>query len=218
MTADATEEPGKDEPSSDEPSRDEPRKPERVHDGANVMTSAMLKAIANPLRRRITNVLNRVEHARAADLAAELGVAANTISFHLRVLADAGLIEEAPEHARDRRDRVWTVSQIPALQLGSPEHPMEDELAGAAFTRLIIEEHNELVQRIMAWAPEYTQGREDVMRGTFQQRHMRLTREEFAQAMMRVNEVLIEAEEAHDRSDPGSLFWQMDIVVADETI
>lgn len=29
------------------------------------------------------------------------------MSFHLRALARAGLIEEAPELARDKRDRVW---------------------------------------------------------------------------------------------------------------
>lgn len=47
------------------------------------------------------------DHGRAADLAAALGQPANAISFHLRTLAKAGLIVEAPEHARDRRDRVW---------------------------------------------------------------------------------------------------------------
>lgn len=182
------------------------------------MTSAMLKAIANPLRRRIINTLNKAEHARAADLATELGVAANTISFHLRVLAEAGLIEEAPEFARDRRDRVWKVASLSALELGNPEHPLEDEAAGAAFTRLIIDEHNDLVHRVMAWAPEYTQGREDVMRGTFQQRHMRLTRDEFKQLMLRLDQLCNEIEAAHDKDSSDSLFWEMDIAAADETI
>jgi DNA-binding transcriptional ArsR family regulator len=54
--------------------------------------------------------LEVVEHARAADLAEALSEPANTISFHLRVLARAGIIEEAPELARDRRDRVWKQS------------------------------------------------------------------------------------------------------------
>ncbi|MDT0157689.1 winged helix-turn-helix domain-containing protein [Microbacterium sp. ARD32] len=191
---------------------------ESTHPRGTVMTSAMLKAVANPLRRRITNVLNRLDHARAVDLAAELGVAANNISFHLRVLADAGLIEEAPEFARDRRDRVWKVSRIPALEVGNPEHPVEDEIAGAAFTQLIVDEHQDLVRRLIAWAPNYLQGREDVMRGTFQQRHIRLTREEFERVMGRVNEVFAEADEAHDKDGPESLYWQVDVIAADETI
>lgn len=68
---------------------------------------AVLRALSHPLRQRILGEFAVVEHARAADLADALGEPANSISFHLRVLAKAGIIEEAPEHARDRRDRVW---------------------------------------------------------------------------------------------------------------
>lgn len=187
-------------------------------EGTTIMTSAMLKAVANPLRRRIVNELIRRRHARAADLAAELDVAANTLSFHLRVLADAGLIEPDPEHARDRRDRVWKPAELHALELGSPEHPMEDVAAGAAFVRLVIDEHADLLRRVASWTPEYTQGRDPVVRGTFQQRHTRLTRAEFEEAITRVAEVFREIEEAHDEDDPDTLFWQIDILAADETI
>lgn len=186
--------------------------------GTTVMTSAMLKAVANPLRRRIINEIIRREHARAADLAVALEAPANKLSFHLRVLADAGLIEEDPEHARDRRDRVWKPAELHALELGSPEHPIEDAAAGAAFIRLIMDEHADLMRRVVAWTPEYTQGRDPAMRGTFQQRNTRLTRTEFEQALKRMGEVFREIEEAHDPDDPDSLFWQIDIVAADETI
>ncbi|QMU96857.1 helix-turn-helix transcriptional regulator [Microbacterium esteraromaticum] len=188
------------------------------HQGVTTMTSAMLKALANPLRRRIVNELIRRRHARAADLAADLDVAANTLSFHLRVLADAGLIEPDPEHARDRRDRVWKPAELHALELGSPDHPIEDTAAGAAFVRLVMDEHADLLRRVASWTPEYTQGRDPVVRGTFQQRHARLTRAEFEKAMTRVDEVFREIEEAHDEADPASLFWQIDILAADETI
>lgn len=66
-----------------------------------------LRAISHPVRQEILEQLAMREHARAADLAAWLDQPANAISFHLRTLARAGLIVEAPEHARDRRDRVW---------------------------------------------------------------------------------------------------------------
>lgn len=66
-----------------------------------------LRAISHPLRQRILFDLVAQGYARAADLAQRLGEPANSISFHLRVLARAGMITEAPEHARDRRDRVW---------------------------------------------------------------------------------------------------------------
>ncbi|MEU2200839.1 helix-turn-helix domain-containing protein [Isoptericola sp. NPDC019482] len=66
-----------------------------------------LRAIANPVRQRILMQLAAAGHARAADLAEAIGHPANSVSFHLRVLARAGMITEAPEHARDKRDRVW---------------------------------------------------------------------------------------------------------------
>lgn len=66
-----------------------------------------MRALAHPLRQRILVELNVREHARAADLAKTLGEPANSISFHLRVLAKHRFIEEAPELARDKRDRVW---------------------------------------------------------------------------------------------------------------
>lgn len=186
--------------------------------GASVMTSAMLKALANPLRRRIINELVRREYARAADLSAELEVAANSLSFHLRVLADAGLVEEDPDRARDRRDRVWKPVDLHALELGTPEQPVADAAAAAAFVALIADEHHELVRRVVTWAPEYTQGRDPVIRGTFVQRSARLTRDELVNALEKVEQVFREAEQAHDRDDPDSLFWNIDIVAADETI
>ena len=66
-----------------------------------------MRALAHPLRQRIMVELNVREHARAADLARSLHEPANSISFHLRVLAKHRFIEEAPELARDKRDRVW---------------------------------------------------------------------------------------------------------------
>ncbi|MCW4464749.1 helix-turn-helix domain-containing protein [Glutamicibacter sp. MNS18] len=71
------------------------------------LTTPMLRALANPLRRRIFDTLTALGSARAADLAQALDVAANKVSFHLRELAKAGMIGEAPELARDKRDRVW---------------------------------------------------------------------------------------------------------------
>ena len=80
-----------------------------------------LRALAHPVRQRILMQLSVLEHARAADLAEAIGQPANSVSFHLRVLAKAGMIVEAPEHARDKRDRVWTnVDQSYRVKSDSP--------------------------------------------------------------------------------------------------
>ena len=68
----------------------------------------VLRAIAHPVRTRDPRRAARPRgRSRAADIARELGIPANQASFHLRQLAKYGLVEEAPEEARDKRDRVW---------------------------------------------------------------------------------------------------------------
>lgn len=67
----------------------------------------VLRAIAHPVRARILEELSAAGPVRAADIARDLGIPANQASFHLRQLAKYGLVEEAPDKARDKRDRVW---------------------------------------------------------------------------------------------------------------
>jgi len=74
-------------------------------------TQEQLRALAHPLRLDIVERVGRHGTARAADIAADLSVPANSVSYHLRILARGGVIEEAPEAARDRRDRVWKLTQ-----------------------------------------------------------------------------------------------------------
>jgi hypothetical protein len=51
----------------------------------------------------------------ATALAAAVGEPVNKVSFHLRLLARYGFIEEAPELARDGRDRWWRPSYADGL-------------------------------------------------------------------------------------------------------
>lgn len=181
------------------------------------MTTAMLKALANPLRRRILEVLSRRQFARAADVAADLGEPANKVSFHLRVLAEAGAIVEAPEQARDGRDRVWTGARN-ALSVGSPEAPVADEQLGTALVGVLADEHQELLRRLVGWSAEYVTGRDSATHGMFSRHGMRLTEDEFTALVEKLHAVLDEAAEARDAAAPDARFWQLDIVAADETI
>jgi predicted ArsR family transcriptional regulator len=78
-----------------------PSEPDRIRD------PRILRAIAHPMRNRILGELVAAGHLRAADVAEILAIPANQASFHLRQLAKYGLVEPAPELARDGRDRVW---------------------------------------------------------------------------------------------------------------
>jgi DNA-binding transcriptional ArsR family regulator len=73
----------------------------------NLSDPRVLRALAHPVRGRILDEIEATGPVRAADIARELGIPANQASFHLRQLAKYGLVEEAPEEARDKRDRVW---------------------------------------------------------------------------------------------------------------
>ena len=180
-------------------------------------TTAMLKAYAHPLRRRMAKLLAARGHGRAADIAAALEVPANSISFHLRALADAGLIEEAPELARDRRDRVWRPVQA-SWNVGSPEHPVVDEELGNALMAALVEDHIDMVRRVVAWSSEYVSGRDPVPHGHFSQRNTRLTPEEYLTLTKRIDEVFREVEAGHDPDGPDSRPWTFDIIAADDTI
>ncbi|NJI58488.1 helix-turn-helix transcriptional regulator [Microbacterium oxydans] len=181
------------------------------------MTSAMLKAYSHPLRRQMIRLFSRRDFLRAADIAAELGVPANSASFHLRALADAGLIEEAPEQARDRRDRVWTGHKGP-LNVGGPDSPVADEELGTAVIAALVEDHQDLMRRVTAWTPEYVAGRTTEVHAAFTQRTIRLTESEFDDAMVKINDVLSAADDAHDSADPDGRYWQVDVIAADDTI
>jgi DNA-binding transcriptional ArsR family regulator len=72
-----------------------------------ITDSRVLAAMAHPLRRRLLGLLKLDGPSTATVLAERTGQAVGNISHHLRALAAADLIEEAPELARDRRERWW---------------------------------------------------------------------------------------------------------------
>jgi DNA-binding transcriptional ArsR family regulator len=69
--------------------------------------SRVLVAVAHPLRRRLMDILRVDGPATASMLSERTGEAVGNISHHLKVLGASQLIEEAPELARDRRERWW---------------------------------------------------------------------------------------------------------------
>ena len=72
-----------------------------------IKDAAVLKAVAHPVRRRLLDVLRVDGPSMPSVLARTTGQAVANVSHHLRVLAEAGLIEEAPELARNRKEHWW---------------------------------------------------------------------------------------------------------------
>jgi predicted ArsR family transcriptional regulator len=90
---------------------------------------------------------------RAVDIAANLGIPANQASFHLRQLAKYGLIVEAPEAARDGRDRVWRAVNEDGMRLDLSE--LEQAPGGKAavnlFRRQWLANAHAAIDRAMQW-------------------------------------------------------------------
>jgi DNA-binding transcriptional ArsR family regulator len=82
--------------------------PAKSRPGVRTVTEAKaLSAMANPFRSRMMDALKVDGPTTASALAARTGQAVGSASHHLKVLGEAGLVEEAPELAKDRRERWW---------------------------------------------------------------------------------------------------------------
>ncbi|GLZ59803.1 metalloregulator ArsR/SmtB family transcription factor [Micromonospora sp. NBRC 107095] len=76
-------------------------------DVRQVTDSRVLAAMSHPLRRRLMDVLKVHGPSTVGLLAERTDQAPANVSHHLKVLAAADLVTEAPELARDRRERWW---------------------------------------------------------------------------------------------------------------
>lgn len=85
--------------------------PDGHHTGVRTLTDARaLSALANDTRSRIMDALRVDGPATASHLAGRVGLAVGSASHHLKVLHEAGLVELAPELAKDRRERWWRLA------------------------------------------------------------------------------------------------------------
>ena len=82
------------------------------------------KAMSHPLRREMLRHLAEHGNASSTTLAEALGQSTGTTSYHLRVLAEAGVIEEAPGQT-NARERWW---RVPPVDLREPDY---DSLSAA---------------------------------------------------------------------------------------
>lgn len=95
--------------------------------------AGVLKALADPTRLRLFSLIASSAEQCACDLTEPLGVSQPTVSHHLRVLLDAGLVR------RDQRGKWAYYSANPArLRLLSdfldPEYAAEPAISGTAST------------------------------------------------------------------------------------
>jgi DNA-binding transcriptional ArsR family regulator len=154
--------------------------PKKTHD------PRVLRALAHPTRGRILDELGATGPMRAADVGEALGIPANQASFHLRQLAKYGLIEPAPEAARDKRDRVWRLPNERGFSLDVEDISKAPggKAALSAFQRTQAAHAHRLVDEVFAFKKQ-----KDTFSAIVDQ-PLKLTKDEAAEFMGEVDEVL----------------------------
>ncbi len=115
-----------------------------------------MRALTHPIRLQILGRLRADGPATATTLAAHLALSVPLVSYHLRQLGEYGFIEEAPDLARDGRERPWRASHDQTSWstvefLDTPERIA----AQAAFTREIVRAYAEDMERWLDEAPTW---------------------------------------------------------------
>ncbi|MER6942453.1 helix-turn-helix domain-containing protein [Nonomuraea sp. NPDC000554] len=108
-----------------------------------------MRALAHPARLTILNQLGVVGSATATEVAEIAGITPSAASYHLRMLAKYGFVEDAPPRG-DGRERVWR-SVAKSLSIASRSGDQQDvreakDLLIRAFRR----DANEAVERALA--------------------------------------------------------------------
>ncbi|CAN5668553.1 helix-turn-helix domain-containing protein [soil metagenome] len=120
-----------------------------------VTDPAVLAALAHATRRRLMDVLKTTDAATVSTLAERTGVAVGSASHHLKVLAQAGLVEEVEEHSPDRRERWWRLVDVAIRWRGTDfdDSPATEAIVAAA-TSLGLERQVDLARRSLAADPD----------------------------------------------------------------
>ncbi|MFJ4504095.1 ArsR/SmtB family transcription factor [Streptomyces sp. NPDC088864] len=119
-----------------------------------------LKAFGHPLRMKLYRALYIARQATASQLAEQVDEAVSLVSYHLRKLADHGLIEEADRTGRDGRERWWQPASK-GLRFYDEDFSDAPETAAthSAVSRLSFDQQAEMYRRHLdvsrSWPAEW---------------------------------------------------------------
>jgi DNA-binding transcriptional ArsR family regulator len=90
--------------------------------------TALYKTLTNPVRRQILNYIGQHREANSTNVARALGESTGTTSYHLRKLAEQGLIEEIPERSTGR-ERWWRLLPFSHVAAAPADRTPDEEVA-----------------------------------------------------------------------------------------
>jgi len=119
----------------------------RDADSGYKLTPNSVKVLAHPLRTRLLSELRRSGPATATMLAAELGTHTGATSYHLRRLAEVGLVADTGEGTGRRR--LWRAASN--SHAWAPSDFDDDADAGAALAWVLRDYHREFDEQYAQW-------------------------------------------------------------------
>ncbi len=108
-----------------------------------MLTPRRLKGLLHPIRARLLHLLESDGPATASQLGRRIGESSGVTSYHLRLLAEHGFIEDDEERSNGR-DRVWKARyRGSAFTFRSPDDPptRESVETGAQYIRMIVDDY-----------------------------------------------------------------------------
>ncbi|MCF6476698.1 winged helix-turn-helix transcriptional regulator [Nonomuraea sp. MG754425] len=146
-----------------------------------------MRALAHPARLMILNRL-RVEGSATATETAEIaGITPSAASYHLRMLAKYGFVEDAPPRG-DGRERVWQAVDKPLSVGVDPDDQPEVRAAKVLLIAAFRRDANEEAERALAGADrESEEWREATL---FSRHRIRVNPEELAQLNQEIVKLL----------------------------
>ncbi|GAA1039799.1 helix-turn-helix domain-containing protein [Streptomyces murinus] len=122
-----------------------------------------LKALAHPLRMRLYRALTLAGTATASQLAEQVDEAVSLASYHLRKLAEHGLIEEAEPGSGDGRERWWRPASDGVRIRDEDFRDAPEQIAAhTAASRLFFAQRSDMYLRFLDerphWGEEWAPG------------------------------------------------------------
>jgi DNA-binding transcriptional ArsR family regulator len=163
-----------------------------------MLTPRRLRGLVHPIRVRLLYLLETDGPATASQLGRRIGQSSGVTSYHLRLLADLGYVEDDTEHGNGR-DRWWrTKFPSSAFTFRSPDDP-GDPATAEQYMRIVVDTYHE---RMLSYVNSLA-GRIDqlpTLPWTFSEHAIELTHDE-ARALAAEVHALVE----RYRREPGGV-------------
>lgn len=128
-----------------------------------VVTPTNVQALAHPVRMTLLRLLREDGPSTATALGERIGQSSGVTSYHLRVLAEAGIVEDDPDRG-NRRDRYWRVVREGltfTFRFPGQEGDAEQVEAAEQYLRMAAQVSYE---RVLGWVDSLSGRREELPR------------------------------------------------------